>query len=61
MCLDIRTFARENDWVRWDSIFGSEKTVPDCDDILSLAENCKNRPRIYFAIGTEDFLYKNNK
>ena len=57
---DIRTFARETYWVRWDAIFVSEKAVPDCDDIITLAENCKNRPRIYLAIGTEDFLYKNN-
>ena len=57
---DMRSFVASNDWVRWDAIFGKEKQVPDCDDILTLAKECKKRPRIYFAIGLNDFLYNNN-
>lgn len=58
---DIRTFQKNNEHMRWDSLFGAECVIPDEDDILTLAEKCRNRPRIYFAIGFEDFLYDNNR
>lgn len=43
------------------SIFGSTQ-VPPQEDLMYLAEqaeNNPNKPRLYMAIGTEDFLYQN--
>ena len=45
-------------------IFGEDRAVPDCDDLLFLAQSKKdspNRPSLFIGIGTEDFLYENNK
>lgn len=45
-------------------IFGEEGAVSEKDDLLSLLEekkNSENRPRLFVGIGTEDFLYENNK
>ncbi len=58
---DIKTFAKNTEWVRFDSLFGKNKEIPDCDDVLYLAENCTSRPRVYLSIGFEDFLYENNR
>ena len=44
-------------------IFGEEKNIPAEEDLFSLAEmNNENndKPRIYMAVGTEDFLYQDN-
>ena len=43
------------------SIFGQYKT-PDLDSVMFLSEQQKdhpNKPRIYMAMGTDDFLYEN--
>lgn len=45
-------------------IFGEDMKIPDEDDLLYLAEAKKddpNRPEIFIAIGTSDFLYENVK
>lgn len=45
-------------------IFGDDFAVPDEDDLLWLADHCKdnpNRPRLFMGIGTEDFLYENTR
>lgn len=45
-------------------IFGEDYNVRDEDDLLRLAEDKKDdpcRPRLFVGIGTEDFLYENNK
>jgi S-formylglutathione hydrolase FrmB len=45
-------------------IFGEDREVKDEDDILYLADLQKdnpNKPRVFIGIGTEDFLYENNK
>ena len=45
-------------------VFGEEKVVSDSDDLLYLLEekkNNENRPRLFVGIGTNDFLYENNK
>jgi len=45
-------------------IFGDDLAIPDEDDLLFLADAKKddpNRPEIFIAIGTEDFLYDNVK
>lgn len=45
------------------SVFGTYKT-PDEDSVMFLAEKHKNhpnKPRIYMAMGTDDFLYENAK
>lgn len=42
-------------------LFGQEKT-PDLDSVLYLADQQKdnpNKPQVYMAVGTEDFLYQN--
>ncbi len=44
-------------------IFGEELTVPDSEDLFYLAEETDKKalkPRVYMAVGTEDFLYKDN-
>lgn len=46
------------------NVFGDDIVVPPEDDILCLAKKQENnplRPRIYLAIGLQDFLYENNK
>lgn len=54
-------------WVRHahpmdaDAIFGADAPAPKEDDLFYLAENCKERPEIFMACGTEDFLYKANQ
>lgn len=58
---DIASLVREkfaSDTTR--AIFGDDGLVPPEDDILQLIPKCTQKPRIFFAIGTEDFLYKNN-
>lgn len=45
------------------SIFGTAE-LPDEDDLLYLTEKHKDdpeKPRVYFAIGTDDFLYENSR
>ncbi len=45
-------------------IFGEDYNVKDEDDLLCLAEakkNSPNRPELFVGIGTNDFLYENNK
>lgn len=45
------------------TIFGST-TVPQEDDLLYLSKAHKDdpqKPKLYFAIGTDDFLYENSK
>ncbi len=45
-------------------VFGDDMQVPEEDDLLWLADNCKDslvRPRLYMGIGTEDFLYENTR
>lgn len=45
------------------NIFGEDMAIPQEEDLFSLAESCnKNpqKPRIYMAVGTEDFLYEDN-
>ncbi len=47
----------------WKSIWGDSIAVPKQDDLFDLAEqteSCKNRPSIYMAVGTEDYLYQDN-
>ncbi len=45
-------------------VFGDEPVVPEEDDILCLVKKHENdalKPRIYLAIGLQDFLYENDK
>ena len=59
-CTDIKTIGFEG---VLSPIFGEDINVPDEDDLLWLADNCKDdemRPRLYMGIGTNDFLYQNN-
>ncbi len=58
-CGDIKNLGEQIGVLK--SIFGADMTVPEADDVLYLAENCENRPKVFMAIGTEDFLYDNNK
>lgn len=51
------TFALE-------SVFGAGINIPDEDDLLYLAQRVANsdkKPRIYMAVGTEDFLFESNQ
>ncbi len=44
-------------------IFGSDLTIPDSEDLFSLAEatdKLSQKPRVYMGVGTEDFLYQDN-
>lgn len=50
---------KKEDFLCFKDVFGD--TVPDSEDILYLAENCKKRPRIFMSTGTEDFMYENNQ
>ena len=46
------------------NVFGDDLVVPPEDDILCLAKKQENdplKPRIYLAIGLQDFLYENDK
>lgn len=46
------------------NVFGDDLIVPPEDDILFLVKKQENnplKPRIYLAIGLQDFLYENNK
>lgn len=46
------------------AIFGENGTVPDEDNLYFLAEKTaesENKPRLFMAVGTEDFLYTENK
>ncbi len=53
---------RSEFWVElFKSIFGEERNIPDNDDLYWLVKNCKTRPRLFMAIGTEDFLYHDNQ
>lgn len=45
-------------------IFGEDLIVPPEDDLLQLARKQNsnpNKPRIFMAVGTEDFLYEDNQ
>ena len=45
------------------TIFGNSCPIPDEDDLFYLADRCAqstDKPRIFMAIGTEDFLYDEN-
>ncbi len=47
-----------------EKVFGDGIIVPEEDDILALAKKAESdplRPRIFLAIGLQDFLYENNK
>lgn len=57
-CCNLDTLGFEGLLV---SLFGEAKTPPE-DDLSCIAEIAKNaphKPRLYMAIGTEDFLYEN--
>ncbi|MBQ7500219.1 MAG: esterase family protein [Clostridia bacterium] len=56
---DIQSFIRsEFAGIHYEYIFGDDRTVPDNDDLLKLAEkNNGLRPKLYLAMGTEDGLY----
>lgn len=55
---DMKNFIYpDNTWLNWKAIFGEE--FRDCDDVPYLIKNCKERPRVYIAIGLNDFLYNN--
>ena len=44
-------------------IFGKDCPIPDEDDLFHLAQRCAqstDKPRIFMAVGTEDFLYDEN-
>ena len=44
-------------------IWGEDLRIPQEDDLFYLAEQCeknKNKPRLFMAVGTEDFLYEDN-
>lgn len=58
-CGDIKKRMLVSDAVK--AVFGEDMNVPNEDDVLYLAEKCENKPKIFMAIGTEDFLYENNK
>ena len=60
-CADIRKLSFGATFL---PIFGENFEVSDEDDLLYLADLQKknpNKPRLYIGIGTEDFLYENNK
>ena len=45
-------------------IFGEDLIIPPEEDLLYLARKCNsnpNKPRIFMAVGTEDFLYADNQ
>lgn len=57
---DIKRPGRED---LTSKIFGEGSTVPDEDDLFYLADVCskdQNKPKLFMAIGTEDFLYEEN-
>ena len=59
-CADMNNLSFKDELV---PIFGEEITIPNEDDLLYLADqkaNEENRPRLFVAIGTNDFLYENN-
>ncbi len=44
-------------------VFGDNIEIPREDDLFSLVEtknNAENKPRLFMAIGTEDFMYEDN-
>ena len=58
-----RLLREEFDKATMVPIFGEELVVPENDDLFYLAEECDKKelkPRIYMAVGTEDFLYEDN-
>lgn len=61
-CGDIKAVGGFNDVMR--PIFGEDFNVPHEDDLLFLADAKKDdplRPKIFMAIGYDDFLYENVK
>ena len=43
--------------------FGKNVILPENDDLFYLAEECDKKalkPRVYMAVGTEDFLYEDS-
>ena len=59
-CADMNNLSFKDELV---PIFGEEITIPNEDDLLYLADqkaNEENKPRLFVAIGTNDFLYENN-
>lgn len=59
---DVRAMEErfKNDYI---SIFGEDVIISEDEDLFSLAkkaENNKDKPRIFMAVGTEDFMYKEN-
>ena len=45
------------------AIWGDELQVPDEDDLFYLVEQCEkfaDRPRLYMAVGTRDYMYEDN-
>lgn len=60
-CADIKKLSFGKTFL---PIFGENFEVSDEDDLLYLADSQKenpNKPRLYIGIGTNDFLYENNK
>ena len=60
-CGDIKTLGNGPDR-DLTPIFGVDMVIPDEDDALYIAEKQKDnplKPKLYMAIGTEDFLYEN--
>ena len=44
----------------FDAIFGTDRKVPDTDDVIELARikaDAPDRPKIFLAVGYDDFLY----
>lgn len=59
---DIRAMAGrfKNDYT---AIFGEDVVIPDNEDLFYLAKERNsdaNKPRIFMAVGTEDFMYNDN-
>lgn len=61
----IKKNIRENEFTVWSHAYSNENAEDDpSDDLYALAKNAMNstgeRTKLYLAVGTEDFLYKDN-
>lgn len=59
---DIRAKADrfKNDFI---SVFGEDINIPDSEDLFALLKECNSnplKPKIFMAVGTEDFMYDDN-
>lgn len=62
--VDIKAFASSDRRDVFIPIFGKEINIPDDDDLFYLTkknEDNPERPRIYMGVGTEDYLYADNR